>query len=69
MEALMKVEFHCHTIYSRDSLSSLEDVLKKCDERGVDRLAITDHNTIRGALRGAGNGPAAGDRGRRDPDP
>ncbi len=47
----MKVEFHCHTIYSRDSLSSLEDVLKKCDERGVDRLAITDHNTIRGALR------------------
>jgi hypothetical protein len=51
MEALLKVEFHCHTIYSRDSLSSLEDVLKKCDERGVDRLAITDHNTIRGALR------------------
>ena len=51
MEVLMKVEFHCHTIYSRDSLSSLEDVLKKCDERGVDRLAITDHNTIRGALR------------------
>lgn len=51
MEALMKVEFHCHTIYSRDSLSSLEDVLKKCDERGVERLAITDHNTIRGALR------------------
>jgi predicted metal-dependent phosphoesterase TrpH len=51
METLLKVEFHCHTIYSRDSLSSLEDVLKKCDERGVDRLAITDHNTIRGALR------------------
>jgi len=51
MKELMKVEFHCHTIYSRDSLSSLEDVFKKCDERGVERLVITDHNTIRGAVR------------------
>ena len=51
MKSLSKVEFHCHTIYSRDSMSSLEDIFKKCDERGVDRLAITDHNTIRGALR------------------
>jgi len=51
MKELQKVEFHCHTIYSDDSMSTLKDVLKKCEERGVDRLAITDHNTIRGALR------------------
>lgn len=45
-----KVEFHCHTIYSKDSLARLSDVLQVTRERGIDRVVITDHNTIRGAL-------------------
>ncbi|MEN6410498.1 MAG: PHP domain-containing protein, partial [Anaerolineaceae bacterium] len=47
----MKVEFHCHTIYSKDSLVTPETLLKVCRKRGIDRIVITDHNQIEGALR------------------
>jgi predicted metal-dependent phosphoesterase TrpH len=46
----MKVDFHVHTCYSRDSLTSLETVIETCQRRGLDKVAITDHNTIAGAL-------------------
>ena len=46
----MKVDFHVHTCYSRDSLISLETVIETCQRRGLDKVAITDHNTIAGAL-------------------
>lgn len=45
-----RVEFHCHTIYSKDSLVEPRDLVKTARARGLDRLVITDHNTIRGAL-------------------
>lgn len=45
-----KVELHSHTRYSKDSLTSLEAFLKTCQVRGIDRVAVTDHNTINGAL-------------------
>ncbi|MCD4673814.1 MAG: PHP domain-containing protein [Anaerolineaceae bacterium] len=51
MDNLIRVEFHCHSIYSRDSLNDLTRLLKKCEQKGIDRLVITDHNTIRGAMR------------------
>jgi predicted metal-dependent phosphoesterase TrpH len=44
------VEFHCHTIYSKDSLMTPETLLKMCRKRGIDKIIVTDHNTIRGAL-------------------
>ncbi len=47
---MLRVEFHCHTIFSPDSLSRPEDILTVCRRRGIDRLVITDHNTIAGAL-------------------
>jgi predicted metal-dependent phosphoesterase TrpH len=47
----LQVEFHCHTNYSRDSLTSLESLLKACQRKKVDRLVITDHNNLQGALR------------------
>jgi hypothetical protein len=43
------VEFHCHTQYSSDSLTSLEKALAVCHKKGVHRLVISDHNTISGA--------------------
>lgn len=43
------VEFHCHTIYSRDSLTQPEDLVKACRRKGIDRVVVTDHNTIEGA--------------------
>ena len=47
----LRVEFHCHTRASRDSINDLPDLLKTAHLSGIDRLAITDHNTIRGALK------------------
>jgi len=47
----MRVELHCHTLYSKDSLISLPALLSTCQRKGIQRLAITDHNSIRGALR------------------
>ncbi len=46
----MKVDLHIHTCYSKDSLTSLEAVIEACRKRGLDKVAITDHNTIAGAL-------------------
>ncbi len=45
-----RVDLHCHTWFSRDGLSSPEMVIAAARRRGLDRLAITDHNTIAGAL-------------------
>jgi predicted metal-dependent phosphoesterase TrpH len=43
------VEFHCHTIYSKDSLTRPEDLVNTCRRKGIDRVVVTDHNTIAGA--------------------
>ena len=45
----VRLEFHCHTIYSRDSLTGIENLLATCRKKRIDRLVITDHNTIAGA--------------------
>ncbi|GAB4503350.1 MAG: PHP domain-containing protein [Anaerolineales bacterium] len=47
---MFKVEFHCHTLYSKDSLARPETLLAACRRKGIDRLVVTDHNTIAGAL-------------------
>jgi len=44
-----RTEFHCHTIYSKDSLTRPEALVKTCRRRGIDRVIVTDHNTIAGA--------------------
>jgi predicted metal-dependent phosphoesterase TrpH len=47
---LLKVDLHLHTVYSRDSLASLEAVIEACQKRGLGAIAVTDHGTIAGAL-------------------
>jgi predicted metal-dependent phosphoesterase TrpH len=46
-----RVEFHCHTSISSDSSNHLPRLLQAARRQGLDRLAITDHNTIVNALR------------------
>ena len=48
---LITAEFHCHTVYSGDSSNRVDTMIRAAQERGIERLAITDHNTIKGALR------------------
>jgi predicted metal-dependent phosphoesterase TrpH len=45
-----RVEFHCHTIYSKDSLLAPEKLITICKRKGIDRVVITDHNTTSGAV-------------------
>ena len=46
---MLKVEFHCHTIASKDSLTPPRDLVNTCRRKGIDRVIVTDHNTIAGA--------------------
>lgn len=46
---MLSVEFHCHTRYSKDSLTTPEKLVKACRRKGLDRVVVTDHNTIAGA--------------------
>jgi len=46
----MKVDMHVHTCYSKDATLSLETIIESCRLRGLDGVAIADHNTIAGAL-------------------
>jgi predicted metal-dependent phosphoesterase TrpH len=46
---LLKVEFHCHTIFSKDSLTRPKALVEAARRKGIDRLIITDHNSIGGA--------------------
>ncbi|TWH51626.1 PHP domain-containing protein [Sporomusa sp. KB1] len=46
----INMDCHVHTSYSRDCGIKIADLLRLCPARGLDAVAITDHNTIRGAL-------------------
>ena len=46
---LVKVDFHVHTHASPDSLARPEAVIAAARRRGLDKIVITDHNTIAGA--------------------
>jgi len=44
------VEFHSHTHASKDSLTPPAELIAAARAKEIDRLIITDHNTIAGAL-------------------
>ena len=45
-----KVDFHCHTLFSKDSLAQPANLVRTSRRRGIGRVIITDHNTLTGAL-------------------
>jgi predicted metal-dependent phosphoesterase TrpH len=46
-----KVDFHSHTGHSKDSLCPAPDLLAAAVRRGLAGLAVTDHDTVDGALQ------------------
>lgn len=50
MENKLRVEFHCHTCYSKDSLLKPSALVKAARGKNLQRVVITDHNSIKGAL-------------------
>lgn len=53
----IKADFHVHTSFSRRVTASPEDMYAAAREKGLGKIAVTDHNTIKGALRLAENDP------------
>jgi predicted metal-dependent phosphoesterase TrpH len=47
---VLRVDLHLHSLYSHDGRSSLEELVERAHECGLDRLALTDHNVVEGAL-------------------
>lgn len=44
-------DFHIHTIYSSDSSIRPSHLIKIVNSMGIGSIAITDHNTIKGAVK------------------
>lgn len=51
MTDCLNVDLHSHTLWSKDCLMLFETIIRLCRKRGIDRIAITDHNTADGALK------------------
>lgn len=51
MIGMIKADLHLHTCYSMDCAMSLEQIIDRSLKIGINCLAVTDHNTIEGALR------------------
>src|SRR3974377_2228545 len=47
---LFRVDLHVHTAFSYDGFATPEQLSRVCQRKGITGLAITDHNTIEGAL-------------------
>jgi predicted metal-dependent phosphoesterase TrpH len=50
VSSLLKADLHVHTRYSEDSISPPDKIVQHCLKAGVNCVAITDHNEIKGAL-------------------
>ena len=45
----MKFDPHIHSVYSGDSRSEVIDILIQAEKKGLDAIAISDHNEIAGS--------------------
>lgn len=54
---MLKVDFHTHTHYSPDSITSIASLVRAAHKRGLDRVVVTDHNSLLGALEARAAAP------------
>jgi predicted metal-dependent phosphoesterase TrpH len=54
----VKADLHAHTRYSRDSLLEPAELIACARRAGLDRIAVTDHNVIAGALEASSIDPS-----------
>ena len=48
----MRFDLHIHSNHSTDSSLAVDDILKQAVKKGLDGIAICDHNTVEGSLAG-----------------
>ncbi len=46
---MLTCDLHVHTNYSKDGESSIEEILLRAEQAGLDAIAITDHDSVDGA--------------------
>ncbi len=46
----IRADLHIHTRYSPDSIITFPQLVKRCGGKGIDVVAILDHDTVEGAL-------------------
>lgn len=47
---MLRFEFHVHSNHSKDGIDSVEKILKRAIGLGLNGIAITDHDTLSGAM-------------------
>ena len=48
---MLKLDLHIHSKYSGDGKGDPKEIIKVLQKRGLQGMAITDHNTIKGSLK------------------
>src|SRR5690606_14345848 len=56
--APLRVDLHAHTRFSPDAAMSPRELVDRALDAGVDRIAVTDHGEIEGALEARAYAPA-----------
>ena len=47
---MIAIDFHVHSFFSFDSLTAPQEILRKARVKGLNGVAVTDHDTIEGGL-------------------
>jgi len=48
---MLKLDLHIHSQYSEDAIGSPKDIIRILKKKGLQGMAITDHNTVNGGLK------------------
>lgn len=51
MSSRIRIDLHTHTHYSPDSSAQLDEIIAAVRRRGLDAIAVTDHDRVEGAFR------------------
>jgi predicted metal-dependent phosphoesterase TrpH len=48
---LLKADLHIHSEYSMDSKTKLDQIIRTCEKKNINCIALSDHGAIEGALK------------------